>query len=142
MSITTKVLRSIGAIGTGLILYDAHKAGSSNADTAQRFSAGNYADEYIKSKSQESNSTITSKLKSWWFDFRFTSSLPQFFSMIGGYISGSIGHVVDSIVPIALTVGTLALPKKAIPYTAAGLGLWAVKHLAYDVLDIGKPKIL
>lgn len=142
MSLTTKILRTVGAIGTGLVLYDAHQAGKSRSATAQRYSAGNYADEYIKSKMQNSDSTITSKLKSWWFNFNFSSSIPQFFAMIGGYVSGTIGHIVDSVVPMGLAIGTLALPKRAVPFCAAGLGLWAVKHLAYDVLDIGKPKIL
>src|SRR5574344_2144986 len=123
--------KAVGAVGMGLVAYDAHKAGCINADShSKKVTSGFISEGYIDSNMMSTPSTVNSKLKKGWFKLKMEDNSVSFFSGIGGYLRGFGSMLVDSAIPLALATATLLTKGKISKFSALGL----VGYGAYSLL--------
>lgn len=130
--------RIAGAAVAGVVLYNANDAGiKHSAESIKINGAERLTDEYFKSRRMEDRSITTSKLKDSLFRDNADWSLPDKINGLTGYFSGAFTQAVYDVIPAVLATGAL-VSKKYAKYFGAGLGLYAIKYLICDVMDIGR----
>ncbi len=102
--------KAAGVIGVGAILYDAHsyakleaydKKHTKNADAALKYFKNT---EYLTNKSQ-----ITSKFKDWMFRWELSNRIRGVWNATTGYVGSFVGNLFSNAIPLAASVGTVAL---------------------------------
>lgn len=146
-NIKNVLTQAVGITGLGLIAYDSHTYGKINSSAHQKKStADELTDSYIHSETLETPSIVQSKVKKGYFNFVMEDSLLEFFHSATGYIGGFSSMLVSSVIPLALSLGTLVGSKgaKGLVSKTCGVGLLAYGgvFLIRDVLGIGKPNPL
>lgn len=135
VNIATKVA---GGLAAGVVLYNAHHVGKEvSKEHVKECCADRMTNFYMKSRRMEDRNVVTSKLKDWYFRTNADWNLPDKFNAVTGYVKGAFTQIASDIIPAALATGAL-LSKKAGKFFAAGLGVYAIKYLLCDVMDIGK----
>ncbi len=134
--------RLVGGIAAAGVLYNAHYAGNKgsaeNVKTRQADRIGKY---YINSRTSEDRSILTSKLKDEYFRANADWNLPDKFNALTGYIGSAFRQLAQDIIPATLATGAL-LSKSYAKFFGAALGVYAIKYLICDVMDLGKPNYL
>ncbi len=102
--------KAAGVIGVGAILYDAHsyakleaydKKHTKNADAALKYFKNT---EYLTNKSQ-----ITSKFKDWMFRWELSNRIRGVWNATTGYVGSFVGNLFSNAIPLAASVGAVAL---------------------------------
>lgn len=138
MNLVNIATKAAGGIVGGMVLYNAHHVGKEvSKEHVKECCAERMTSCYIKSRRMEDRSAITSKLKDWYFRTNADWNLPDKINSVAGYVSGVFSQVANDIIPAALATGAL-LSKKAGKFCAIGLGLYAIKYMLCDVMDIGR----
>lgn len=130
--------RIAGLTAAGIVLYNANDAGmKGSAEKIKIGASERLTDEYIKSRRMEDRSIVTSKLKDSLFRDNADWNLPDKLNGVGGYFSTAFTQAAYDFVPAALATGAL-VSKKYAKFFGAGLGIYAIKYLLCDVMDIGR----
>lgn len=148
MDALTTITRLAGLGTAGVLLFDAHSAGKVNSK--KQYSAriaNSLPDTYSKSIKMDGFSEVGNGLKKNAFRWALDDGITPAISSAFGYVGGTVGHLVDNVLPAGLaTVALLSKNAKGNIGTAGiiagvGLALTAGKYLLFDVLGIGKPKV-
>ena len=145
MSVSGVIAKGIGAVGLGLVLYDAHTLGKIESSSYQKKCAANLvAGPFANTMMQESPSILESKAKKGFSNYMMEENMSGFFTSIGGYFKGVGSMLVSHVVPLALSIGALATPRNSFASKAFGFGLLAYGaiFMGREVMGIGKPKEL
>lgn len=138
MNLAKIATKAAGGLAAGLVLYNAHNVGKKvSKENVKECCANRMTKFYSKSRRMNDRSVVTSKLKDWYFRANADWSLPDKFNAVTGYVKGAFTQIASDIIPAVLATGAL-LSKKAGKFFAAGLGVYAVKYLLCDVMDIGR----
>ena len=138
MNLVNIATKAAGGLVAGMVLYNAHQVGKNvSKEEVKVCCADRMTDYYMKSRRMEDRSAVTNKLKDWYFRTNADWSLPDKFNAVTGYVKGAFSQIASDIIPAVLATGAL-LSKKAGKFFAVGLGLYAIKYLLCDVMDIGK----
>lgn len=138
MNLANIATKTAGGLVAGLVLYNAHAVGKEvSKENVKECCANRMTSFYMKSRRMEDRSAVTSKLKDWYFRTNADWNLPDKFNAVTGYVKGAFTQIASDIVPAVLATGAL-LSKKAGKFFAAGLGIYAIKYLLCDVMDIGR----
>lgn len=117
--------KTIGAAGLGLVLYDAHHAGKIEAPMAElKGKSTSLSHHYLEDLKLDTPSTVKNAAKKGIFHYHLDETLTGFFHSTGGYVGGFASMLVNNVVPLALSVGTL-VGGKGLFSKACGLGLLA-----------------
>lgn len=139
VNIATKVA---GGITAGLVLYNAHDVGKKvSKENVKECCANRMTGFYMNSHRMDDRSPLTGKLKDWYFRTNADWSIPDKFNAFTGYVRGLFSQVAADIIPAVLATGAL-LSKKLGKFFAVGLGIYAIKYLLCDVIDIGRKNYL
>ena len=145
MSVSGVIAKGIGAVGLGLVLYDAHTLGKIESASNQKRSAANMiAGPFANTMMQDSASILESRAKKGFSNFMMEENMSTFFTGIGGYFKGVGSMLVSHIVPLGLSIGALATPRNSLASKVFGFGLLAYggMFMLHDVMGIGKPNEL
>jgi hypothetical protein len=138
-------IKTAGAVGAGMLLYDAHKEGQRISDITARKKNGDAALYWFENtRNLNSPSNVNMKLKDWLFNWEITSNIRGFVNSGIGYVKGFAGMMLSDIVPWALTSAALLTkgPSATHKGTAAkasgiALGLYSIYAFAKNVCGIG-----
>ena len=134
--------RIVGGIAAAGVLYNAHYAGSKgSAENIKLKQADRVGKYYFDSRKSEDRSILTSKLKDEYFRANADWNLPDKFNALTGYVGGAFKQLAQNIIPAGLATGAL-LSKNYAKFFGAGLGIYAIKYLICDVMDLGRPNYL
>lgn len=138
MNLANIATKAAGGLVGGLVLYNAHHVGKEvSKEHVKEHCAERMTSLYMKSRRMEDRSAVTSKMKDWYFRTNANWNLPDKINSVVGYVSGAFSQIASDIIPAALATGAL-LSKKAGKFCAVGLGLYAIKYLLCDVMDVGR----
>lgn len=138
MNLVNIATKTAGGLVAGLVLYNAHSVGKKvSKENVKECCANRMTSFYMKSRRMEDRSAVTNKLKDWYFRTNADWNLPDKFNAVTGYVKGAFTQIASDIIPAVLATGAL-LSKKAGKFFAAGLGIYAIKYLLCDVMDIGR----
>ena len=143
MSVSGVIAKGIGAVGLGLVLYDSHTLGKIESSSYQKKSAANMvAGPFANTMMQDSPSILESRAKKGFSNFMMDENMSGFFTGIAGYFKGVGSMLVSHIVPLALSVGTLATRGLTSKVLGFGLLAYGVIFMGREVMGIGKPNAL
>lgn len=132
------ITKIAGGLAAGVVLYNAHQTGKRvSAENVKISMSNRVTRDYINSRRVEDRSAVTSNLKDWYFRYCTDWNLPDKFNAVTGYFKGGFQQLSNNIVPALLATGAL-FGKSLSKFFGIGLGLYAIKYLFCDVLDIGK----
>ena len=137
--------KGLGALTTGLVVYDAHKNGVLTGGKESKSNvAATVLDEYVNSNSISKVSTVEMNAKKSWFKFVMDNNIRESIDASLGYVKGTWDSLVSDIIPAALATGALLSKKNGFVCKMCGIGLvvYGAKYLLYDVMGIGKRKYL
>lgn len=143
INIPNILTKTVGAAGLGLAVYDSHSAGKIQAESHQKeVKAGITANSYMDTLTLDSPSVVKSKLKNKYFRMRMDENITEFFTGIAGYLKGFGKMLVDNVVPLALSAGTLVKNKIVSRASVVGLLAYGGIYIGREVMGIGKPNPL
>jgi hypothetical protein len=135
MNVGKVIAKTAGLAGLAMISYDAHTEGKRQSSVSQYSSkADSLADSYYNTMQQDTPSTIVSKYKKWLFNMNTDETISGFFTGIGGYFKGFFNMAAQNVVPLALSLGTLA--KSSLIAKGSALGLLGYA-LIYGIQNSG-----
>lgn len=135
------LFKSIGTVSAGVLLWGAYKNGQRHKNMSVKEDEGTFlANKYMDLEKMSNGSDITNAAKKKYFKKMLDMDVVPVWSAIKGFTGGVVNSLADNVIPLALTVGTLA-SKHTAPYCVVGLGLYVLKHLLYDVMCLGKPNM-
>ena len=132
-------IKAAGALGIGMIAYDAHKYAKHKSNLSAkkaRVDAGMY---YLDNALYASSpSTINDKIKWKIFDFESRNTFRGMVNAGKGYVKGFVGMLADDIIPLGLSLAALLTKGKVAPKVAGGaLGAYSIYAFAKNILGIG-----
>ena len=167
MNMGNILAKAAGATTLYYSLVDINRFGNAFKDKNPQAKIAKYYPElYIQSKQLDINQTylptVVSRVKKFWYDTYLKDTIMPFIWSITGYVSGVTTGAIHNAVPMALSVGALALSATDKFDKATGrnltnyswikknggkvclglLALGAAKTFLYEVCGIGKPKQL
>jgi len=138
--VTNIIIKGVGAAAIALIAKDAHVIGKLQSDVyAQSRDADAMHKRYSNTRTLNSPSVTTAKLKNTIFRFEMEDNTRGFINSALGYFKGLGTMLVSSVVPFALGLGAL-LGKKCgglAKGSAIGLGVYAGLKFFKDGLGLG-----
>lgn len=124
LTATGILAKAAGAAGLGLVLYDAHTAGSIEAPRTERNVKENtLQDHFLRNMSQEGPSIVGSEMKKKVFNFYLDENISSPFTSTTGYVKGFSSMLVQNAVPLGLSAA--ALMTRGFLSKAFGVGLLA-----------------
>jgi hypothetical protein len=148
-NVVNVLTKAVGITGLGLVAYDSHTAGKIESSSYQKqVKASSITNTYMDTLTLDSPSIVQSKVKNKFFKLKTDENLSDFFTGIIGYAKGFASMTVSSIIPLALSLGTLvksktsAIGKMVSRASAVGLVAYCGIFLGREVMGIGKPKAL
>ena len=140
MNIGRIISGAIGAIGLGVVAYDAHNVGKIQADlyaserdvNATKYFLNN--DMYLTSMSRSQE-----KIRDWAFKYELGQNWRRALNTPIGYVKGFFTMLVSHVVPLALSVGALFGKGKVSKGSAIGLGIYGAYQVVKNVFGIGTP---
>lgn len=138
--LSSAITRSVGAVGTGLILADAHHAAKEHAHMYEtKKTTESLQERYFDTLKLETPSKVRDTVKKRIFEFDMDNNIDSFFYSIAGYAKGMGEMLVNNVVPFALSLGAMLGPKGLISKTCGiGLAAYGLGFLAQEVFRIGK----
>lgn len=132
-------IKAAGALGIGMIAYDAHKHAKHKANISAkkaRVDAGLY---YLDNAMHGSSpSAINDKLRWKIFDIETRNNFRGMVNAGKGYVKGFMGMLGDDILPLGLSLAALLTKGKVAPKIAGGaLGAYSLYAFAKNILGIG-----
>src|SRR5574344_2752973 len=121
MGVLTVISKIIGIGAAGALLYDANGAGC--VDSKKRYTAqiaNSLPDSYVNSIRMEGYSKVGNAAKKNIFRWALDDNVTPAIASIGGYISGSIGHLANNVVTAGLA--TTAIVSKGLAGRLAAVG--------------------
>ena len=135
INVITKIA---GGVAAGVVLYNAHQTAKRvSAENVKTSMANRVTRDYMNSRRVEDRSAVTSNMKDWYFRYCTDWNLPDKFNAVTGYLKGGFQQIASNIVPALLATGAL-LGKGLSKFFGLGLGIYGIKFLLCDVMDIGK----
>lgn len=137
--------KATGAVGAGLILYDAHHAGKIHASAYEKnHKSGQLSELYLDDLRLDSPSVVKAKAKSHIFKFFLDENASGFFTNIIGYVKGFGSMLESNILPLGLALGTF-IGSKGIrggisKFCGVGLLAYGGIFLAQEIFGIGKSR--
>ncbi len=131
MTITLKniLIKTAGAGGLGLGIYDAHTRGKrTSIHYGKEQMADATLDAWLNSNRIDKESHVESLMKESAFKWRLDSPLPKIQGNIKGYVKGFFSSVAENVIPIGLSAGTFMAKGGSIlqKIFAGGLGLYGL----------------
>lgn len=140
INIPNIVTKGVGAAALGLVLYDSHTLGKIESSAYQKDSKANsLVKSYATTMMQEKPSIVESNLKRGIFNLRLQETVSDFFTGIIGYVKGFTSMAVSNVIPLALSVGTLATKGLLSKCFGAGLLGYGAIFVAQEGFGFGKP---
>jgi len=141
MSVSGVLAKGIGAVGLGLVLYDAHTSGKiESASYEKKCAADMVTGPYLNTMTQDSASVLESRAKKGFSNYMMEENMSGFFTSIGGYFKGVGSMLVSHVVPLGLSIGALATRRNSLASRVFGFGLLAygAVFMLHEVMGIGK----
>ena len=134
MAITLKsaLVKTIGAGGLSLGLYDAHCQGKrSSIREGKIHMANNTLDAWMNSTRLEAESDVEMAMRKEARNWLLDSPIPKITGNIKGYVQGVFNSIADNVVPITLSAGTIISKSGGLmsKLSFAGLSVYAVYKL-------------
>lgn len=137
------LIKGVGAVGLGLVLYDAHTLGKiESASYSKNRAAINSVGPYTNTLSQDNGSIIQSRVKKRASNFMMDENITRFFNGAIGYFKGVGTMLVDHVVPLGLALGTLLTKGKTSKVFGFGLLAYGGYFFLNQVLGLFKPNEL
>lgn len=136
------ITKTVGAVGLGLTVYNSHAYAKIHASAYEKeHKAESLAHHYLEDMKIDTPSVVKSRMKEGILHYRTDENMSGFFKTIGGYVRGFSTMAIGSVVPLALSLGTLLGGKGLFSkFCGAGLLAYGGIILLQDGLGIGKPK--
>ena len=139
MSFTNILTKSIGAVGLGLVLYDAHRAGKHESHVFDKeLKTDSLTGHYFEDMKLDSNSVVKQEMKKKVFAYHMDENISGVYNNFKGYMEGFSSILVNNAVPFILSLGTVLLPGKASKFFGAGLLAYGGLYFLREGLGIGK----
>jgi len=149
MNVSNILTKTVGVIGLSLVAYDAHVAGKIESHAAPKNHKSEVlAEHYMDELKLDSPSVVKQHVKKGLFKYFLDENISEFFTGVGGYISGFSSMLVSNVIPFGLAVGTLMGKKDGhflrsqgfSKFCGAGLLAYGGIFLAQELFGIGKSK--
>ncbi len=148
MNIAKIGIRTAGIAGAGVILYDAHKRGMYQAKVYADKKDAEAAERYLdKSRVMNTPSATMAKVKDKLFDYEIRSNIRHFVNSGIGYVKGFGEMLVDHVVPLGLSIGSMFAKAPSATCkgvgaiaSAVGLGLFGLYSFLKEVCGVGRDK--
>lgn len=139
MNISGMLSKTIGAVGLGLVLYDAHHAGKHHSSVnAKEKKSDSLAKNYLEDLSADSPSMTKVKIKEELLHYNMDENISGVYHGIRGYMKGFDEMLMHHAIPLVLSVGALVTKGGASKLFGAGLLAYGGLFLAQEILGIGK----
>jgi len=131
--------KGAGAVALAIVAKDAHTLGKINADAyAKTQDAKACRDAYVNTMYLSEPSITTSKAKNFMFNLQIQDNVRHFVNSAIGYFKGFGSMLVNTVVPLTLSIGALAAKNNKV---AGGFGIgiaaYGVIRFFKDVLGMG-----
>lgn len=139
MSVGNFLAKGAGALGLGIVLYDAHTIGKVEAASNQKRAAANLVTKPVMGMlSQNSPSIVEARAKKTYANYMLDEDTSGIFTGFSGYMKGLTKVMVSDVVPLGLSIGALAT--KGWISKGFGLGLLAFGGIFVlrDVMGVWK----
>ena len=131
-------IKAAGAMGAGIVLYDAHKHGKYKAVVNKRNKDAIACDEWMEnSRNMTSPSSFNSKMKDGIFKWEVRNNIRGMFNSAIGYVKGFAHMLAEDLLPLGLSVAAIATKGKAAKISGGALGVYALYGFAKNILGIG-----
>ena len=141
MNVSNVIAKTVGGIGLGLVVIDAHAAGKHEAGVREKeHKANDLTTRFLDDTKLESNSAVKAHAKRSIFRYFVDENISGFFAAMTGYAKGFSDMLVSNVVPFGLAVGTLLTHKTVSKCFGAGLLAYGGIFLAREIFGIGKTK--
>ena len=139
-SILNVLTKATGAIGLGLVLYDAHNAGKIRSSMEAKYhKTGQLTGRYLDNMTLDKPSIVKQAAKRHIFDFFVHENMSEPYNTTKGYGKGFSGMLTQHILPFGLSLGALLGGKGAFSkFCGAGLLAYGGLFLAQEIFGIGK----
>ncbi len=152
MNVSNILIKTIGMVGLGSVLYDSHIMGKQQSKIDQHvIKTDSVQKTFIDTMSLDTPSKTKDILRKQFLNFKLNETFSTFFTGAAGYAKGFAKMLVNNIIPFSLAMGTVvaagankAKGTKGILSKTFGLGLvaYGLVYLLHDVFGIFKPKKL
>ncbi len=132
-------IKAAGALGIGMIAYDAHKYAKHKSNISANKARVDATMYYLDNAMHASSpSAVNDKIKWKLFDLESRNTLRGAIGAAKGYVRGFVGMLTDDIVPLGLSLAALLTKGKIAPKVAGGaLGAYSLYAFAKNILGIG-----
>ncbi len=128
--------KATGAVGLGLLAYDAHHAAK---DYGKMYSTKKETDNiekmYYDTLSLEKPSRVKDRVKKGLLNFEMDNNIDSVAYKIGGYVKEFAGFMCDNVIPLGLSAGALLTKGALSKASAIGLVGYAVVDLLNEIID-------
>lgn len=129
ITLKTALIKTMGAGGLGLGVYDAHCRGKRESIREGKVHmADSGTDAWINTTRLEVDSDVEAAMRKGARDWMLDSPIPKIVGNIKGYFKGIFESVADNVVPITLATGTLISKGGGFmsKLFASGLGIYGI----------------
>ena len=131
-------IKAAGALGAGIVLYDAHKHGKYQAVVNKNNKNAIACDNWMEnSRNMTSPSAFNAKMKDGIFKWEVRNNIRGMFNAATGYVRGFSRMVLEDVLPLGLSVAAIATKGKASKVAGGALGVYALYGFAKNILGIG-----
>ena len=136
-----KVISSIiGAIGLGVVAYDAHNVGKIQSDLYASERDAKATAYYLNNDMYVTNmSRSQEKVRDWAFKVQLGEGVRRFINVPIGYVKGFFTMLISHVVPLALSLGALFGKGKTAKGSAIGLAIYAGYKAIRNIFGLGTP---
>ncbi len=123
------LIKTAGAGGLGLGVYDAHARGRRDSIRHGKIQmADSTLDAWLDANRMTKESDVENMMKRGAFKWRLDSPLAKMWGNVKGYVSGFFTSIADNVIPIGLSAGTLISKGGSVMQKifAGGLGIYAL----------------
>ena len=140
MNIGRLISGAIGAIGLGVVAYDAHNVGKIQSDLYASEHDAKASLYYLNNDMYVTNMSRTQeKVRDWAFRTELGEGIRRFINVPIGYVKGFFTMLISHVVPLALSLGALFGKGGAAKGSAIGLAVYAGYKTIRNIFGLGTP---
>lgn len=132
--------KATGAVGLGLVLYDAHNAGKIKASMEEKHhKTEQLTGRYLEEMKMDKPSLLKQEAKHHVFNFFVHENMSEPYNTTKGYGRGFLGMLTQHLLPLGLSLVALLGGKGVVSkFCGAGLLAYGALFLAEEIFGFGK----
>ena len=140
INVLNVLTKATGAVGLGLVLYDAHNAGKIKGSMEEkRHKTHQLTDRYLEEMKIDKPSVLKQEAKHHVFNFFVHENMSEPYNTTKGYGRGFLGMLTNHVLPLALSLGALLGGRGVFSkFCGAGLLAYGGMFLAEEMFGFGK----